>query len=87
MSSPESQNSISSMYDLLLCSQSSPLLGLRDIWEKELVLKLDEIWWRDALHRINSTCVCARMSLIQCKVVYRLHYTSFRLKKLFSWYR
>lgn len=42
MSSPVSQKSISSIHSLL-SSQLSPFLGLKDIWEKELDLTLDEI--------------------------------------------
>ena len=82
MSSPVSQNSISSIHGLL-SSQIPPLLGLKNIWEKELGLTLDEFWWSDVLLRINTTCICARMSLIQFKVVFRIHYTRARLKKLF----
>lgn len=74
---------ISSIHNLLLSSQQSPLLGLKDTWERELGLPLDEFWWTDVLARINTTCICARMSLIQFKVVFRLHYTRARLKKLF----
>ena len=81
MSSPVSQNSISSIHGL--SSQIPPLLGLKNIWEKELGLTLDEFWWSDVLLRINTTCICARMSLIQFKVVFRIHYTRPRLKKLF----
>ena len=67
---------------ILLLSQLCPLLRLKNIWEKELGLTLDEIWWSDVLRRINA-CICAHMSLMQFKVVFRIHYTRARLKKLF----
>lgn len=51
---PVMYNSISSIDDLLLSSQVSPLLGLKDTREKELGLTLDKIWWREALIRIHT---------------------------------
>lgn len=83
MSSADSQNKISSIYSTLLSSRLSSLSWLRETWEKELGLSLDEDWWGDVLARINSTSSCARLSLIQFKVVHRIHFTRARLKNLF----
>ena len=75
MAPSDTLNNISSIYDTLNSSQASPLFELRDTWEREIGINLGENWWSEALFRINSSCACARMCLIQFKVVHRLHYT------------
>ena len=63
-------NNISSIYSSLNSSQASSLFELRDTWERELENNLGEDLWSEVLYRINSSCACARMCLIQFKVFF-----------------
>ena len=40
-------------------------------------------WWAEALVRVNATSSCACLSLIQFKVLHRVHSTNARLRRLF----
>lgn len=74
---------ISSIHAMLLSSSTSSLNCLKITWENELQIKLSQELWSEALARVNSTTVCARLSLIQLKVLHRIHLTKARLHKLF----
>ena len=50
----------------------------------ELGVTLTDDWWQEALDRVNSTSSCARLTLIQLKVLHRSHLTKVRLSKLFD---
>ncbi len=43
---------------------------------------IDEIW-DDALKRVNGSTTCARLSLIQFKILHRTYYTKSRLSKMY----
>ena len=83
MAPSDSLNNISAIFSTLISTQASSLLGLRHTWERELGIELGEDWWSEALYRINSSCACARMCLIQFKVVHRIHYTRAKLSRMF----
>lgn len=68
---------------LILSSLSSPL-ATRNSWEKELGGTLSDEWWQSALNRVNSTSSCASLTLIQFKVLHRIHFSKAKLKKLFN---
>lgn len=53
-------------------------------WERELEMNLVEDWWVGALSRVNTSTSCARLSLIQFKVVHRMHFSKSSLAKLFT---
>ncbi|XP_072337806.1 uncharacterized protein [Scyliorhinus torazame] len=53
-------------------------------WEEELGEEIEEGLWADALGRVNSSCSCARLSLIHFKVVHRAHLTGARLSRFFG---
>lgn len=74
---------ISSVYTMLLSSSTSSLSCLKMTWENELQIKLSDELWSEALARVNSTTLCARLSLIQLKVFHRIHLTKAKLHKLF----
>ncbi|KAF3835725.1 hypothetical protein F7725_028283 [Dissostichus mawsoni] len=65
---------ISVVGKLILSALSSPL-ATRNTWEKELGLTFSDEWWQGALDRVNSTSSCARLTLIQFKVLHRSHLT------------
>ena len=44
----------------------------------------EEDWWESALRVIHKTSICARLTLIQFKVVFRCHYSKTKLEQIFS---
>lgn len=46
--------------------------------------KLEEEVWDSALQRINDSSLCARLNLIQFKVVHRAHLSKSRLAMIYS---
>ncbi|KAL6488342.1 hypothetical protein MHYP_G00020830 [Metynnis hypsauchen] len=63
-----------------------PEVGLtfRDKWGTELGRELGDEWWAKALSKINSSSSCARLGLMQLKLVHRAYYTKARLAKIFA---
>ncbi|KAL7841862.1 hypothetical protein SRHO_G00255530 [Serrasalmus rhombeus] len=58
--------------------------NLRDKWETEFGRELGDEWWARALSKINSSSSCARLGLMQLKLVHRTYYTKARLAKIFA---
>ncbi len=58
-------------------------VNTRETWECELGLNFDEHWWESALKVIHKTSICARLTLIMFKVVFRCHYSKTRLAQIF----
>ena len=81
--SPVVRGVISVVGKLILSALSSPL-ATRNTWEEELGVTFSDEWWQGALDRVNSTSSCARLTLIQFKVLHRSHLTKVRLSKLFD---
>lgn len=83
LSLPTARGFISVVVKLIMSSLSSPL-ATRNSWERELGCSLSDEWWERALDRVNSTSSCADLTLIQFKVLHRIHYSKAKLKKLFN---
>ncbi len=56
---------------------------LKALWEEELNLMLEENTWDLILARIHSSSINARHTLIQFKVVHRVHWSRTKLNKIF----
>lgn len=56
-------------YDGLLTTRT------KEAWERELGFVLDEHWWDAALNTIHRSSICARLTLIQFKVLLRCHFS------------
>uniref|UniRef100_A0A669DKG7 Reverse transcriptase domain-containing protein n=1 Tax=Oreochromis niloticus TaxID=8128 RepID=A0A669DKG7_ORENI len=80
---PHQNRLISALYKILdtLVPKSISHTKLR--WEEELQTTLPEQQWDSALKLIHSSSICARHALIQCKVVYKVHYTNAKLSKIY----
>ena len=52
---------------------------IKNGWEGKLMVELSDRHWEDALQRMNSSSSCARLGLIQFKVVHRAHFSKARL--------
>lgn len=76
-----SNGPIGNIYSLLNTHNLEPLVSLKNQWEGELGCKLSEETWERALDRIHSSSICLRHTIIQFKVLHRLHWSKVRLAK------
>lgn len=78
-----SKGHISFFYNLLSPSSDLAVNKVKAKWESELQISISDEFWKRALKAINSSFSCARLSLIQFKVYFRLHYSKDKLSKLY----
>lgn len=52
-------------------------------WERELDIAFNEDVWKDALNRTHTSTFCARLGLIQFKVLNRGHFCKTRLTRIY----
>ncbi len=83
LSDPLQKSRISGIYNKLLSYDSSPIIKIKVAWEGELGLTLHEDWWDGALSKIHKSTICARLSLIQFKVLHRIHFSKTRLSQIY----
>ena len=74
---------ISFLYNLLLTATPPALLNIKVRWETELGTTLSDRFWDAALKNINSSSSCARLCLIQFKVLHRMHYSKAKLSRIY----
>ena len=56
---------------------------IKNAWEKELGTEISEEVWTTALTRVNNSTSCARLGLIQFKVVHRLHWCRAKISSFY----
>ena len=81
---PHHRGIISKLYDIILAFSTHSNVKLKCTWEGELGIQMHEETWEQAIQRIRSTTSCARLGLIQFKVLYRAHFSKSRLSELYS---
>lgn len=81
--SPTQKGLISVIYQRIMSLNNETLPKLKSKWEGELGMVLAADWWTLALARVNSTSSCARLSLIQLKVVHRAHFSKSKLHEIY----
>ena len=74
---------VSYLYNLLSPTNDSSVNKSRTGWETELQISISDALWKKALKAVNSSSSCARLSVIQFKVLFRLHYSKDKLFKLY----
>lgn len=79
---PIAKGCISFLYRSIWAASSTSLTAVQNAWEESLNIKLTEQQWQSALSLVNLSSNCARHRLIQCKVLFRTHYTNARLTKI-----
>lgn len=70
-------------YTLIMSMDNVKLDKIKNNWEKELGTVISEDTWTDALKKVNSSTSCARLSLIQFKVVHRLHWSRAKISSVY----
>ena len=76
------RRSISIIYESLNSFNLTPLVTLRNKWELDLGVTIEEDLWQQIIHRIFSSSICAKHVVIQFKIVHRLHWSKIRLAKI-----
>lgn len=75
---------ISRIYNSITSFNKVTLDKIRADWVEELGINISDATWDDALYRVNGSTSCARLGLIQCKVLHRIHYSRARLSRIYS---
>lgn len=78
---PYSKGVIGSVYSLLNSFNLEPLNSLKNQWEGDLGTQISDDTWEEALDRIHSSSICLRHTVIQFKVLHRLHWSKIKLAK------
>lgn len=73
---------ISRIYNKLLSHDSIPVTKVKVARERELGLNFEDSWWHVALKKIHTSSTCTRLTLIQFKVLFRIHDSKARQKNL-----
>lgn len=74
---------ISRLTDFIISLKNKPLVKIRGDWVDELGEDIDDDMWNNALQRVNDSSSCAKLSVIQFKVVHRAHFSKARLSKIY----
>lgn len=80
---PSQRSLISKVYSSIQAYDDHLTRNTRETWQRELGLNFHEHWWESALKVIHKTSICARLTLIQFKAVFRCHYSKTRLAQIF----
>lgn len=70
---PSQRSLISKVYSSIQAYDDRLAINTRGAWERELGFNFDEHWWGSVLNVIHKTSICARLTLIQFKIVFRCH--------------
>ena len=82
--SPNSKGLISRLTDIITSLKNVTLSKIKTDWEKELGINIEDESWNCALQSINSSIFCAKLGIIQFKVLHRVHLSKARLAKMYS---
>lgn len=78
-----SKKLISRLNDSITSFKNTTLAKIRADWAGELEEELEEETWANALLRVNDSTSCAKLNIIQFKVLHRIHYSKARLAKIY----
>ena len=74
---------MSFIYNIISSLRATPLEGIRAGWEEELGESIPDDVWNQAQTRVNGSTSCARLNLIQLKVLHRSHYSKAKLSRIY----
>ena len=75
---PHHRGIISKLYDIILFFSNHSNAKRKCTWEEELGKQIQEGSWEQTIENIQTTTFCARLGLIQFKVLYRVHFSMSR---------
>ena len=80
---PNTEKLIAHIYNIILDKENPTTETYRQAWEKEIGLSITKENWEESLQQIHRCSLNARHTLIQFKVLYRLHYSKTKLNSIF----
>ena len=81
---PFSKGAVSRAYSLLQDLSSPSSSHLQEVWRVELGLDIPDDIWEECIDNVHHSSINVRHSLIQFKVVHRLHFSPSRLHKIYD---
>ncbi|KAE8287269.1 hypothetical protein D5F01_LYC15241 [Larimichthys crocea] len=73
---PAQKRSISVIYNSIDSLNPEQTTRLKQTWEQEIGVPVSDDQWDQILKLVHTSSICARHSLLQCKVLFRVHYTN-----------
>lgn len=73
---------IGKIYGLLNLFNLSTLDYLKHKWEEDLSEQIPDAVWQKVIRRIHTSSICQRHTVVQFKIVHRLHWSKVRLSKI-----
>lgn len=80
---PQSRRLVSRFVDVLTAHDPISTQHLKDAWEEDLGIAIDDKSWETSLNAIHSCSINSRHQLIQFKVIHRLHYSCTKLHSFY----
>ena len=80
---PFDKGAVSQIYDTLHAISSPSSQHLREKWQAELGLEISDEVWEDCIDNIHGSSINVRHSLIQFKIIHRLHFSPARTHKIY----
>ena len=78
-----SKRLISRIHDCIASLKTITIAKIRADWADELGEDMEDDMWNCALLRVNDSTSCAKLSIIQFKVLHRTHFSKARLAKIY----
>ena len=78
-----SKRLVSRISDCITSFKYTTLAKIRADWVDELGEDLEEDIWEGTLLRINDSTSCAKLIIIQFKILHRIHYSKAKLAKIY----
>lgn len=80
---PNKKSIISLIYKQLMDLNVHSVAKIRGAWERELGVIFSDQQWEKAVSNVRYSTSCARLQLIQFKVLYRVYYSKSRLSEIY----
>uniref|UniRef100_A0A669C0E2 Reverse transcriptase zinc-binding domain-containing protein n=1 Tax=Oreochromis niloticus TaxID=8128 RepID=A0A669C0E2_ORENI len=80
---PTKRELISLLYNKMLNLTHISSSKLKTLWEEDLNMTISDETWASTLKHVNTTSLCARLCLIQFKVVHRAHFSKSRVSCIY----
>lgn len=79
---PLSRGALSKLYSIISMQKQSPIDRIKAAWEQDLGHIPDDLWV-SILSSIHKSSICARLCLLQFKVVHRAHMSKTKLSNIY----
>lgn len=80
---PFEKSFVSTIYSTLLELDGTSVNRARKAWEQELGMVFTDEWWDRAVNVVRCSIPCARLQLIQFKVLHRVHRSRSQLSRFY----